>query len=223
MAEASIKPESGDIEARKDAEAVAGKAKYWQQQIELSHRDHRDFLEDGREVVKRYKNEKKQTVRSNQKRFNILFSNTETLKAAVFARMAKPDIRRRFADRDPVGKQVAEIVERASIYCQDAYDSEKQVERAIEDYLLPGRGIVKVCYEAQTAKAEPKEGEAEGKEYVASQELYEEYVNWDDFRHEPAKTWEKVTWIAFRHRMSRTTCTPISIPRWAPRSLMPSR
>lgn len=203
MAEASIKLESGDIEARKDAEAIAGKAKYWQQQIELSHRDHRDFLENGREVVSRYKGEKKQTVRSNQKRFNILFSNTETLKAAVFARMAKPDIRRRFADRDPIGKQVAEIVERAAIYCQDAYDSEKQVERAIEDYLLPGRGVVKVCYEASTAKAEPKEGETEGKEYVASQDLYEEYVNWDDFRHEPAKTWAKVTWIAFRHRMSR--------------------
>jgi len=203
MAEASIKLESGDIEARKDAEAVAGRAKYWQQQIELSHKDHRDFLEDGREVVKRYKGEKKQTVRSNQKRFNILFSNTETLRAAVFARMAKPDIRRRFADRDPVGKQVAEIVERSAIYCQDAYDSEKQVERAIEDYLLPGRGIVKVCYEAQTAKAEPGEGETEGKEYVAEQTLYEEYVNWDDFRHEPAKTWDKVTWIAFRHRMSR--------------------
>jgi len=195
--------ESGDIEARKDAVAVAGRAKYWQQQIELSHKDHRDFLEDGREVVKRYKGEKKQTVRSNQKRFNILFSNTETLRAAVFARMAKPDIRRRFADRDPVGKQVAEIVERSAIYCQDAYDSEKQVERAIEDYLLPGRGIVKVCYEAQTAKAEPGEGETEGKEYVAEQTLYEEYVNWDDFRHEPAKTWDKVTWIAFRHRMSR--------------------
>jgi hypothetical protein len=41
--------------------------------------------------------------------------------------MAKPDIRRRFADQDPVGRQVAEIVERAAIYCQDADDSEKAV------------------------------------------------------------------------------------------------
>jgi hypothetical protein len=43
-------------------------------------------------------------------------------------------------------------------------------EHAIEDYLLPGRGMVRVCYEAETAKGE------DGKEYVAKQELYEEYV-----------------------------------------------
>lgn len=189
--------ESATIETRTEAEKVGGEAKYWQQQIELSEQDHKDFLKDGETVVKRYKGSREKAGRSDNKKFNILYSNTETLKAALFARMAKPDIRRRFADRDPVGKQVAEIVERAAIYCQDAYDSEKAVERAIEDYLLPARGIVRVCYEAETAKGD------DGKEYVAKQELYEQYVNWIDFRHEPAKTWDKVTWEAFRHRMSR--------------------
>ncbi len=188
--------ESASIETRESAQAVGGEAKYWQQQIELSEQDHKDFLKDGKTVAERYKGGKEKATTSDKKKFNILFSNTETLKAALFARMAKPDIRRRFADRDPIGKQVAEIVERAAIYCQDAYDSEKAVERAIEDYLLPGRGVVRVCYEAET-------GGEEGKEYVTKQELYEKYVNWDDFRHEPAKTWDKVTWEAFRHRMSR--------------------
>lgn len=195
--------EIGSVETREEAEKNAGTAKYWQQQLELAEQDHKDFLKDGKAVAERYKGEREKALRSAPKRFNILFSNTETLKAALFARMAKPDIRRRFADRDPIGKQVAEIVERATIYCQDTYDSEKAVERAIEDYLLPGRGIVRVCYEAETAAAEAAEEGGDPKEYVASQELYEKYVNWDDFRHEPAKTWDKVTWEAFRHRMSR--------------------
>lgn len=190
--------EQGTIETRSEAEqGDGGDSKYWQGQLELSEKNSKDFITDGKEVIRRYKNEKAATQRANNKKYNILFSNTETLKAAVFARMGKPDIRRRFADRDPIGKQVAEIIERAALYCQDAYDSEKAVEHAIEDYLLPGRGIVRVCYEATTATGDDK------KEYISDQDLYEEYWPWDDFRHEPSKTWDKVTWEAFRHRMTR--------------------
>lgn len=192
-----VTAETASIETRADAERF-GEAKYWQGQIDLSERDHKDWIKDGKAVVQRYRGGKeKSTTRARSSQYNILFSNTETLKGALFARMAKPDIRRRFADQDPVGRQVAEIVERAAIFTQESEDSERAYERGIEDYLLPGRGLVRVCYEAETAKGE------DGKEYVASQDLYDEYVNWDDFRHEPAKTWDKVTWEAFRHKMSR--------------------
>ncbi len=190
--------ESASIETKDDAERVGGEAKYWQGQIELSEKDHRDWIKDGKSVVKRYKGSVDTLgTRASQRKFNILFSNTETMKAALFARMAKPDIRRRFADQDKVGRQVAEIIERSAIYCQEADDSEKAMEHALEDYLLPGRGVIRVCYEAETAQGDDE------KEYVSQQNLYEEYVSWDDFRHEPAKTWNKVTWEAFRHRMSR--------------------
>jgi hypothetical protein len=185
-----------DLETRKEAEAVGGASKYWQMQLELADQDHRDWLKDGKEVVDRYKG-KRSKSKADNKRFNILFSNTETLKAALFARMAKPDIRRRFADRDPVGKQIAEIVERSAIYCDDAYNSERSFDAGVEDYLLPGRGIVRVEYEAQMAKGEDQ------KEYVSEQTLSDKYVPWDEFRHEPAKKWERVSWIAFRHLMSR--------------------
>lgn len=193
----STAAESSSIETRKGAEAIGGPSKFWQGQIELSERDHKEWIKDGKTVVKRYKGDNDKIGRANNRKFNILFSNTETLKAALFARMAKPDVRRRFADQDPIGRQVAEIVERAAIYTQDTCESEKAFEHAIEDYLLPGRGVVRVCYEAETAKGE------DDKEYVAKQDLYDEYVVWDDFRHEPAKTWDLVTWEAFRHRMSR--------------------
>jgi hypothetical protein len=200
MADTDASVDLSGIDRRAEAEAIAGEAKYWHQQLELSNRDHKDFLEEGKTVVQRYKGDRK-TVARNQKRFNILYSNTETLKAALFARMAKPDVRRRFADRDPVAKQVAEIIERAAEYAQDIEDAEKAYEAALEDYLLPGRGIVRVCYEAETAKGE------DDKEYVAGQDLYEEHVNWQDYRHEPAKTWAKVGWEAFRHLMSRDDLT----------------
>ncbi len=188
--------ESSSLETREEATAIGGEAKFWQGQLAIAEADHRDWIKNGKSIVQRFKGEKEKLVRGN-KRFNILYSNTETLKAALFARMAKPDIRRRFADKDPIGKQVAEIVERASIYCDDSYDADKEFERGIEDYLLPGRGVVRVCYEAETGKDD------QGKDQVTKQELYDKYWPWDDFRHEAAKVWGDVTWIAYRHRMSR--------------------
>lgn len=210
--------QSLDIETRKEAVAVGGEAAYWLMQLDLAHQDHRDWLKDGQEVVRRYKGQQKNVLRSNNKRFNILFSNTETLMAALFARMGKPDIRRRFADRDAIGKQVADIVERAALYCDDSYDSYKEFEAALQDYLLPGRGIVRVCYDTDTT-------DKDGKEYVSKQELYDDYVPWDEFRHEPAKKWKRVGWVAFRHLMSREDLRenkfndPDAIPlNWSPKA-----
>ncbi len=200
------------VERRKDAESKQGPSLFWQQQLDLADKDHDAFLKEGKKVADRYKGEAKAAVTrgGGRKRFNILFSNTETLKAAVFAKMAKPDVRRRFSDQDPIGKAVAEITERSLVYCGDVYDAEAEFDAALEDYLLPGRGVVWVCYEAETT-SEPK-SDADGgappaqggaQEYVANQELYLEHVYWEDFRHQPARRWRNVEWVARRHKMSR--------------------
>lgn len=202
--------ETEGLETRSEAEAAGGESQFWQLQLELAEKDHKDWIKQGRDVIDRYKSESKAGAenRDRRKKFNILYSNTEVMKAALFARMAKPDVRRRFSDQDPIGRQIAEIIERALIYCNDVGDSERSIEGGIEDYVLPGRGVVRVCYECELASSpavEASDGvEAEpAKEYVAKQELYDEYVSWEHFRHEPAETWERVTWEAFRHLMTR--------------------
>ncbi len=187
------------MDTRAEAQSVGGEAAFWQAQLEISEKDHRNFIDDGRGIVRRYKNEgqPKSAFTAVGTRFNILYSNTEVLQAALFARMAKPDVRRRFADPDPIGRQVSEIMERSLIYCNDAYDSETAYGGAVKDYLLAGRGIVKVCYEAAISKDD------DGTERVTGQQAYDEHVNWDDFRHDPARQWKDVSWIAFRHLMNR--------------------
>lgn len=218
---ADVSPEQAMTETRREAESVAGEASYWGTQIALSDKDHEDFLKDGRDIVKLYKNDERISRSGswarNAKRFNILYSNTEVLKAALFARMAKPDIRRRFADADPAGRKAAEVVERSTIYIDDVYDAEDEFEAAIQDYLLPGRGVVRVCYEADVTKDDS------GTEYVAGQQCYYRHVNWQDFRHDPANQWTKVQWIAYRHLMNRDALrknnfrNPEKIPlNWSP-------
>lgn len=44
----------------------------------------------------------------------------------------------------------------------------------------------------------------EPEEEVVYEEVRCEYVNWEDFRISPARTWEEVRWVAFRHRMTKT-------------------
>jgi hypothetical protein len=206
--------ESGELEDD-DAVDPVELSRYWQQQIQLAEQDTRDFRDDGKKVVERFKSEKSSTAkRSNVgKKFNILYSNTEVLRAALFGKMAKPNVRRRFQDRNPVARQGAEIIERSLIYCQDTYASERIIELAVQDYLLPGRGVVRVEYEPVIAERPvPPQidpvtmqpmmgGEGEMEEYIAEQNLRESYVYWEDFLCEPARNWAQVNWIAFRHTM----------------------
>ena len=77
--------------------APAKSATFWQQQIELAEKDHDEFWKYGAKCEKRFKNEKDTIGKAGtKKRLNILYSNTETLKASLYARTAKPDVRQRY-------------------------------------------------------------------------------------------------------------------------------
>ncbi len=47
------------------------------------------------------------------------------------------EVRRRYGDADPVGRQTAEVLERALKYVIDAYDFDSRMVKATQDYLLP--------------------------------------------------------------------------------------
>ena len=177
-------------------------ANFWQVQLGLADRDQQDWEKDGRLVVERYRAERKSAARRDTRSFNILYSNTETLKSALYGRAARPDVRRRFADRDPAAREAAAVLERALIYCAEAYDVDRCIEPALHDYLLPGRGVVRVEYEPVIKEiADPLTGMPV--EVVADQIVRERYVYWEDYRQTPARTFDDVWWVAFRHVMSR--------------------
>jgi hypothetical protein len=176
-----------------DDKKPADTSKYWCEQLDLANKDHKDWLDAGDAVVKRYKRGKE---RGGQKKLNILYSNTEHLRAALYGRSAKPDVRRRFGAEDKVAQIAGEVIEKGLIYCNDTYDNDRQIELGLLDYLLPGRGVVRVEYEPVI-----REGQ------IVEQKLCDKFVYWKDFRCMPARTWgdiQKNGWIAFRHTMTRT-------------------
>ena len=198
---------SEQIESMGEFEGSAGMARYWDIELNAASAEERDWRDEGEEVVDRYRADPEMSLIGREKKFNILWSNTETLKGALFARMAKPDIRRRYLDRDPAGRQVAELLERALEYSSDVYDEREIIAGAIEDYLLPGRGVVWVVKEDIMIDV-PTYDEfgfptGETVEEIGDQRVFFEYVHWEDYRESPAKRPEDVRWKARRHLMTR--------------------
>ena len=118
----------------------------WKDEIDLYERTMDKWLKRGKKIYKRYKDVR--AVREEAvTRFNVLWSNVQTRLPALYARDPKPEVERRFKDRDPVGRQVAEVLERALDYTvQHVNPFGRIVRQAILDYELPGRGTVWIRY-----------------------------------------------------------------------------
>lgn len=177
-------------------------------------------------IVKRYRDESRS--RNNpQAKFNILWSNVQTITPAVFARLPRPDVSRRFRDNDPIGRVASTMLERALEYEIEHYgDYASAMKQAVQDRLLGGRGTAWVRYEPHIvgemggeAEDMPKDGlqvtedtdeaETEGGIYRENQERIEyecapvDYVYWRDFGLTVARTWEEVTAVWRKVYMER--------------------
>jgi|TARA_Y100000310_G_scaffold321115_1_gene378348 hypothetical protein len=199
-------------DTRAEQEKLLGPALYWQGELDKASEFESDWRERSMRVVERYRDERGSGITSTGNRFNVLWANTETLKGALFARMAQPDVRRRFPDPNPAARQVAILIERMLSYGVDVYESARPLMAALEDYLLPGRGVVWVVYEPiivkEKVKLEIKDDdidivEEEEIERLGDQRCRFEYVHWQDYRESPSRRPEDVTWRARRHLYTR--------------------
>ena len=177
-------------------------------------------------IVKRYRDDSRSRNNPNAK-FNILWSNVQTITPAVFARLPRPDVSRRFRDNDPIGRVASMMLERALEYEIEHYgDYASAMKQAVQDRLLGGRGTAWVRYEPHIvgqaggeAEDMPEDGlqvtedtdeaETEGGIYRESQERIEyecapvDYVYWRDFGLTVARTWEEVTAVWRKVYMER--------------------
>jgi len=177
-------------------------------------------------IVKRYRDEQRSRNNPNAK-FNILWSNVQTITPAVFARLPRPDVSRRFRDNDPVGRVASMMLERALEYEIEHYgDYASAMKQAVQDRLLGGRGTAWVRYEPHIVGIKggeavdvPEDGlqvtedtdeaKTEGGIYYENEESIEyecapvDYVYWRDFGLTTARTWEEVTAVWRKVYMER--------------------
>ena len=176
-------------------------------------------------IVKRYRDDSR-TRNNPNARFNILWSNVQTITPAIFARLPRPDVSRRFRDNDPVARVASMMLERALDYEITHYgDYKDAMNQSVLDRLLGGRGTSWVRYEPHIAGAgtegedvpedglqiteDTDEAETEGGIYREDQERIEyecapcDYVYWRDFGHTIARTWQEVTAVWRKVYMGR--------------------
>lgn len=177
----------------------------WQMALELAKKTDDTWAARGRKIIKRYRDERGDSNR--EKRYNILWSNVETLAPAVYARAPKADVSRRNNDKDPVSRAASQILQRSLQFELDFYnDFDSALRNVVLDRLLPGRGAAWVRFEPASMPPAESLGDQVTDDTINSGS-YEccptDYVFWEDFRMSPARTWEEVTWVARRVYMSK--------------------
>ena len=132
----------------------------WYNQIAAYDRSFKKWESRADKIVKRYRDDSRQQNNPNS-RFNILWSNVQTITPAIFARLPRPDVSRRFRDNDPVGRVACMLLERALEYELEHYtDYKSAMKNSVFDRLLGGRGTAWIRYEPHIAKkaGEPDDG-----------------------------------------------------------------
>lgn len=126
---------------------------FWMDEIEAEKKAHEDFRKRASDVVKQYEDIRGKG--DNSHKFNIFWSNVEVLKSAVYSAIPKPEVRRRYLDKDPVGRDIAECTERALSYSNDNGEFEDTLDNSITDYLVPGLGQIRIRYTPYFEPGEP--------------------------------------------------------------------
>lgn len=217
-----ISPGATRVETPADfGKGDAGEIARWQSEIRLAEKEHERWRTKGRKIERRYRDEQLANQaavddRDVSTRFNILWSNVQTLLPALYSFPPKPVVERAFQDRDPIGRAAATILQRAIEYEIRRGTLHRAMRQATLDYLLPGRGQIWVSYEAEFEAVEPEDsGESEGpgteapadpatpKERVTEERINTDYVQWEDFLTSPARVWEETRWVARRVFMTR--------------------
>jgi len=182
---------------------------FWHDQLDKATKVFDKWEKRGKKVVRRYRDER-DAIEMPRMKFNILWSNISVLFPALYGRMAKPEVSRRYSDQDPVGRLASTMLERVIEYEVTQFgDFDSAMQGVVQDRLLPGRGTAWVRYEPIIVGQEPPEAATgiepdEGIEITNTEEVERvdsahspvDYVYWTDFLHSPARTWDEVWWVS---------------------------
>jgi len=186
----------------------------WIAEIQQSEKEKEAFQKQGYKVIKRYLDERTD-IDGVDRKFNIFYANVEIIKAALYAEIPTVEVSRRFSDPDDdVSRVAANILQRNLQQDIDEphCDFDETMRGCIEDYLLPGLSTAWLRMEVETEERTiPATYGPDGTEYapemtyeaIVEQEVYIDYVFWDDLLWSPCRTWAERRWVGRKVRMTR--------------------
>jgi hypothetical protein len=124
-----------------DRKRVTAELKDWLDDVATYEREFKAWESRAQKIIDRYRDEKRPS-NSTTSKFNILWSNVQTLTPATYSRIPQADVSRRFRDNDPVGRVASLILERALDFEIQHYpDFRATMKQSVQDRSL-GAGNV---------------------------------------------------------------------------------
>lgn len=193
----------------------------WLERIKQAEKRDERWTEDAEAATKAYLNDDKSSDHGKVYEFNILHSNVETVLPAVYNSTPVPDIRERFrtgseSPESETSRIVAQVIERAIVVQIDDGALDQEIEGMVQDALVAGRGVLRIRFDADEQEVpgapivDPVTGfpmlDDMGQPVfgpstvtVTGERITFEVVSWRDYREGPARRWEDVPWVAYRH------------------------
>jgi hypothetical protein len=186
----------------------------WIAEIDASEKDpaRAKWVERSKAIIKIYKEEAATAAfgtARKRKKFALFWSSVQTVAPAIFARTPTAVVTRRFKDNDPVGRLGSEVLERSINFALDTCDFGSVMLGCRDEFLLVARGQAWVRYVPTLRTAD---GEAEALqvgddpapfEVVDWEDVVPDRLHYEDFLHNPCRSWQEVWWCGRRAFLTR--------------------
>lgn len=124
--------------------------------------------------------------------FQIFWANLEVLKPSIYSRPPVPVVVPRFKQRKELPRKASEVLERSLVTSFEMDDIDATMRLIRDDLATNARGVVWLRYEAE-----------QNEDGSVSEKVCKDHVDRKDFRHDPARKWKEVDWVAKRSWVTR--------------------
>ena len=140
----------------KKIEANPDKARVlrWLSELQNSEKVFEGYHKRADEIARRYRDEREEGEKNTDRRYNALWSMTQTLKPLLFGEHPVPFVTRQHDDDDPQGRDAALLLQRLLTVKAESDHFYDALNEAVDDYVLAGRGTTWVTYMPEFATRE---------------------------------------------------------------------
>lgn len=170
---------------------------FWHEQVCAYEREAKTWESRSKKIIKRFKDERGESRSNRRSKFNILWSNVQTLLPALYSGYPIPNVDKKYDDENDVNTTVAQILERAAAHYVKTDTFDDCMRQVVLDRLLPGRGQLWVRYDTDAQVTDDVIQDATYENVVV------DYVHWQDFGYTVARTWQECRAVWRKVYMSR--------------------
>lgn len=221
-AEETQKPKAPGEGKKLSATESAAAAKKWQVELSASKRWMQRFTQSARMCEKAFMGGADAddilvpNGMLNEGKVNLFWSNVQVVLSAIYGKLPKAEVDRKFKDFDDDVARVAGIIMQRMLNGdieRDWDDTNAAMRDAVQDRFVSGLGQVWCRYDVETEEydepvTDPITGQplldekgqpiTQKAERILNEEAETDYVYWDDFRYSPCRRWRDCRWVARR-------------------------